>query len=112
MAKQKKPVELPQRPRRKLDKAERQFVAEVAAALVKMRKTSGLSQKELARMTGSTAPHVERAERGVPSLPTPDFDRLRRWSKAMGWQMTIVFMEPAPGEKWIQFARSSPKSST
>jgi transcriptional regulator with XRE-family HTH domain len=99
----KKVVELPQRPRRKLDKAERQFVAEVAAAMSKMLKSSGLTAKQLAKMTGSTTSLVDRAERGVATVPTPDLDRLRRWSKAMGWQMKLVFIEPEAGQKWLQF---------
>jgi transcriptional regulator with XRE-family HTH domain len=104
----KKVVQLPQRPPRKLDKSERQFVAEIAAAILKMRKSSGLTLEQLAKMTGSSAPIVNRTERGVPGLRPPDFNRLRTWSKAMGWHMKIVFMEPAPGEKWVQVDKPSP----
>ena len=108
MAKKKKVPELPQRPRRKLDKSERQFVAEIAAAITKMRKASGLTLAQLALMTGSSASIVHRTEHGVAGLRVPDFNRLRSWSKAMGWHMKIVFVEPDPGEKWVQVDKPSP----
>ena len=110
MAKKKKtpPPQLMVRPRRKLDKSERQFVAEISAALLKMRKSSGLTLEQVAKMTGSSAPIVNRTERNVPGLRPPDFNRLRTWSKAMGWQLKIVFIEPDANEKWVQVDKPSP----
>ncbi|HEX4385580.1 MAG TPA: helix-turn-helix transcriptional regulator [Myxococcales bacterium] len=107
MAKKKAP-ELPNRPRRKLDKGERELIKEIAAAILKMRKSSGLTLEQLAKMGGSSASIVNRTERGVAGLRTPDFNRLRQWSKAMGWHMKIVFVEPAPGEKWVQVDKPAP----
>ena len=108
MAKKKEPGPKPRRPRRMQDKATRAFIEEISAALMKMRKSAGLTQAQLAMMTRSSQASVHRTETAVAGLRAPDFDRLRRCAKAMGWQLKVVFTEPEPGAKSVQVDKPSP----
>jgi transcriptional regulator with XRE-family HTH domain len=104
MAKKKKPRE----PRRMQDKSTRAFVVEISAALMKMRKSAGLTQAQIALMTGSSQASVHRTETAVKGLRVPEFDRLRRMAKAAGWQLKVVFTEPGPGAKHVQVDKPAP----
>jgi transcriptional regulator with XRE-family HTH domain len=104
----KKPPKTQRRPRRMQDKPTRAFVVEISAALMKMRKGAGLTQAQLALMTGSSQASVHRTETAVAGLRVPDFDRLRRLAKAAGWQMKVVFAEPEPGAKSVQVDKPAP----
>src|SRR5450432_4009928 len=105
---QKEPPRKQRRPRRMQDKATRAFVVEISAALMKMRKSAGLTQAQLALMTGSSQASVHRTETAVAGLRVPEFDRLRRLAKEAGWQMKIVFTEPEPGAKHVQVDKPAP----
>jgi hypothetical protein len=108
MAKKKEPLGKPRRPRKMQDKSTRAFVVEISAALMKMRKSAGLTQAQLGLMTGNSQALVHRTETAVAGLRAPEFDRLRRLSKAAGWQLKIVFTEPEPGAKQVQVDKPSP----
>jgi DNA-binding transcriptional regulator YiaG len=96
---------------RKFDKAEREYVSQIAAAMTQMREGSGLTLQQLAKATGASAAALGRAETGVKAGRIPNFDQLRVWSKAMGWQMQIVFCEPGPDEKWVQLDKPARKKT-
>jgi transcriptional regulator with XRE-family HTH domain len=110
MAKKKEPppAKKPRRPRKMQDKSTRAFIEEISAALMKMRKSSGLTQAQLGMMTRSSQASVHRTETAVAGLRAPDFDRLRRCAKAMGWQMKVVFTEPEPGAKSVVVDKPAP----
>ncbi|HEX4385582.1 MAG TPA: helix-turn-helix transcriptional regulator [Myxococcales bacterium] len=113
MAKKKEPPSKKERPRkprrpRTFDKEKRKFVEEISAALLKMRKVSGLTQGQVALLTGRSQALVHRGERAVKGLMVPDFDRVRKLAAVMGWHTKIVFTEPAPGVKAVQVDRPAP----
>jgi transcriptional regulator with XRE-family HTH domain len=93
----------------KVDPMQRRFVREVGAALLKMRKSAGLTEDQVAQLVGSSQSIIWRQERAVPGLRTPDFDRLRRLGAAMGWHMKVVFTEPAKGAPFVEVQPPSAK---
>lgn len=62
----------------------------VAAQILSLRKTKGLSQRELAKRSHTSYTHISRLETGVNN---PSVETLERVAEAMGMQLRIEFTE-------------------
>ncbi len=69
---------------------QRRLIHEVALTVRGMREASGLTQVELAKLTGTSQPMIARLEKGLDQR-TPRWDTLHRIVLALGKRLKLVF---------------------
>jgi len=69
------------------DKAEIEFNINFANALIEAREKSGLTQKQLAQLSGVKQPAISRIERGTIS---PSIDTFLRVAVPLGYKLALV----------------------
>ncbi len=64
---------------------------QVACQVLEYRLDHGLTQQQLAELTGSSLPQISRIESGVHN---PTLKTLQRLAEVMGKQLTVSFIDP------------------